>query len=515
MTYNNYSKITLIGALTSKPYAFTARSWELKSTQTIDLFDSLGSNIRVDVKGLNIMRILPINNDFVNEEWISDKARHAFDGLSRNRFITPMIKINNVFQKNTWLEILKNLENNFSKNEYDNIIVNTGNFTDLEHLTTIDVLTKLNNKLIVNNQWGNVNADFQKYYTIDNSIFNITGKKVYILVGINSKLENPILNIRLKKLSQTNSALVAYIGPKISSNLNAIHLGTNVSILKNILKGKHPFCTTIQTFLKKNAKSEKIQNSFKNNIEIIFGNDFNQIQNANTLFPLLNQFTISHFKFNIGVLELYSGKINALELGLFTTINKSTLRGKNLYYLLDTEYTKNIKKDDFVIFQGTHNTKLLNKLNIILPATNWVEKSSLYLNCFGHIQKSNTVIAAPNTTRVDWKITNIFALLLSATKNASNTLRKHNNVNLNHIDKVHIRLNELVGNIMANIGNYTTNQNLNIFFKKTLINPQLIQNTFLKSFISNYYHTNNIDKNSKIMKECTKLINNKKTNFTK
>ena len=123
-------KIFLIGALTSKPYAFTARSWELKSVETIDLFDSLCSNIKIDIRGSEVLRVLPINNDFINEEWISDKTRFSYDALKRWRFTLSLLKKDGIYKEVSWKESAEFLENKLEKNKYDDIIFSTGNYID-------------------------------------------------------------------------------------------------------------------------------------------------------------------------------------------------------------------------------------------------------------------------------------------------------------------------------------------------------------------------------------------------
>ena len=254
-------QLTLVGALTSKPYAFTARSWELKNIETIDLFDSMCSNIKVNVKGNEVLRVLPLNNNVLNEEWISDKSRFAYDGLNRKRFINPMIKQNGLFVKSDWKNVFSFLEKNVKISKYKNIIVHTGNTTDAETLTALDILSLKNKNVIVNPI--DFNADLQSNYSINNGILTTLGPKIYILVGTNMRLENPTLNIKLRKLSKQKSVLIAYIGPKNEHTIDMIHLGTNLNVLKKVLTGKHAFCRDIQTFLKRNNKNVKIFNEFK------------------------------------------------------------------------------------------------------------------------------------------------------------------------------------------------------------------------------------------------------------
>ena len=247
---------TLFGALTSKPYAFKARSWELRSIESIDLFDSLCSNIKLDIRNSEIMRILPINNEVVNEEWISDKARYAFDSFKRERFVNPMIKKNNIFTQVTWKEAFEHISNEINKRKLNNVVINTGNFVDIEHLVSLKEFTKKISPaytITINNE-KNFNGDFQSDYTLNANLFNFKGPKIFLLVGVNLRLENPILNIKLKRLSLLNNVLIGYIGSKNNYNLNCEHLGNNLTVLTDIISGKHKFCTVITNFLKKDEK---------------------------------------------------------------------------------------------------------------------------------------------------------------------------------------------------------------------------------------------------------------------
>ena len=182
------------------------------------------------------------------------------------------------------------------------------------------------------------------------------------------RLENPTLNIKLRKLSKQKSVLIAYIGPKNEHTIDMIHLGTNLNVLKKILTGKHEFCRDIQTFLKRNNKNTKIFNEFKNSISFIYGNEFSQLLNSTHLIKSVNNFKTNQIKMDVNVLTLYSGKINALELGTYNTIAANVSEGPNIHYLLNTETMHDINPNDFVIYQGTHNEKIRSRCDIILPS---------------------------------------------------------------------------------------------------------------------------------------------------
>ena len=504
-------KLLLIGALTSKPYAFKARPWELKNTETIDLFDSICSNIRVDVRGSEIMRVLPINNEHVNEEWISDKTRFAYDGLKRKRFISPLVKKDNFFVQSDWKNAFLNLENSIVTKDFLNLIISTGNTTDLESLAIIEQLSsKLKNVRVNNNH--KVNADLQQYYTFNNNLLNESEKKIYILVGTNLRLENPVLNIKLKKLSQKTNVLIAYIGPKYNNTIGMHHIGTNLDNLGLILKGKHGFCRNIQNFVKRDENNNRIKSYYHNSISLIFGNEFSQLEDSSKILESIASSKLNKVKFDLSVLKLSAGEINACEIGLYS--KKESIKERecsNLHYLVNTESINNVKSTDYVIFQGTHNEKIRTKFDVILPGFNWLEKSSLYINALNMIQKSEIVINAPINTREDWKILKMFSNLFK--KFQSESINK--TLTLGSIDDLHSRLNELSPNIMNNVSNYKNFQKINIEFTKNLNLTSVNLNMNLKSFINDFYQMTSIEKNSKIMNSCSKTINIKKNNFLK
>lgn len=503
---------TLFGALTSKPYAFKARSWELRSIESIDLFDSLCSNIKLDIRNSEIMRILPINNEVVNEEWISDKARYAFDSFKRERFVNPMIKKNNIFTQVTWKEAFEHISNEINKRKLNNVVINTGNFVDIEHLVSLKEFTKKISPaytITINNE-KNFNGDFQSDYTLNANLFNFKGPKIFLLVGINLRLENPILNIKLKRLSLLNNVLIGYIGSKNNYNLNCEHLGNNLTVLTDIISGKHKFCTVITNFLKKDEKKQKIGNCFKNTVSIIFGNETVQLKNYSKLIKTLKTINNKMINFDYNTLHLFTGQINMLELGFFnkTLINKVE---NKIIYLLDKETIQDYKDGDFVIFQGNSNIGARKFFDVILPTVNWTEKSNLYLNCFGYIQKSQFAILPPINAREDWKIT------LMLTNVFLNKIFQFKSNSAKYLENIHILTNSFSPNLMNFINKFKKINHQKINLNNSTSAKSIIINNKMpfKSFIFNYYKITSLDKASKIMNNCSVAFNDKKLNFFK
>lgn len=490
--------LKLIGALTSKPYAFTARSWELKNIETIDLFDSLGSNIKIDIRGSEIMRILPINNDFINEEWISDKTRFAYDGLKRWRFTTPLIKKNNMFIQSSWKEVFEIVERKIKETKFKNILIQTGNYTDLETLAALDTFKTTLPNVFINNDLT-INGDKQNYFLDIKDFQNISGEKVYILVGLNLRLENPVLNIRLRRLSTQDNILIAFIGSKYDYNINLYHLGNSITVVKNLLSGKHFFVRLLINFLKK----KKIKNLYKNEITWILGTELiNQL--TKNIESIIKNYSNNNLKFTFKYLASSSGLINALELGLFSTKKyKLDSKNLNLFYLIESENISEHKPNDFIIFQGSHNDLIRTKFDIILPTNTWIEKSSLYINCFGMIQKTNLITKPPELSRLGWKSIRLMSILFGK------------DINYNDILELHKKLNKLTPNTVQNINIY--NIQIKYGIEYVLKTKKLIEITLApyKSFTSNFYKNNSIERSSKILTECSNILEKNTNNFLK
>lgn len=492
--------ITLIGALTSKPYAFTARSWELKNIETIDLFDSTCSNIRTDIRGSEIMRILPVNNEYVNEEWISDKTRFAYDGLKRWRFTNPLIKKNNSFIQVSWKEAFNEINRWKENNNYKNLIINTGNFTDLETITSLKKFCNKLDNVIINPDIA-VNADEQDYvFPLKN--FNIKSNKIFILIGINLRFDNPILNIKLRKLSEQNNVLISYIGPKYNYNINNYHIGTSLKTLTQIISGKHKFVSIIKQFYKAN----KIRLSLQEPIQLLFGNQFINIKNSSFILSSINNKinNCKNLKFTTNILPSYTGQVNLLELNLNNNnIKYIDAKANNIHYLLGTEKSKYINRGDLVIFQGHHNDLDRTKFDVILPSYNWTEKSSIYLNSNNVVQKTNIVSNSLNGIRNDWKIVRMISILFNA------------DIKYNNVKEIHNDFFKYSPNILNSINKYQLFDKYNLFIKRSF-NTKFKLNAFaFNNFNVNFYGSTSVERASKIMNNCSNILYKNNNNFTK
>jgi len=204
-----------VGALNNLPYSFQARPWELKSTYSIDVMDALGSNTDLHTRGSDLLRVLPRVNEEVNEEWISDKARHAFDGLKKQRLTVPLQrKANGSFEEMTWEEALNLAASKLTSVDGSQISGKIGQFSDLESIQAFkDLLNRVNSDNIdVRTNAPYFNADFRNQYLMNSRITGIDDTDLLVLVGCNPKLENPVFNARIKKAVAINGLEVVVIG---------------------------------------------------------------------------------------------------------------------------------------------------------------------------------------------------------------------------------------------------------------------------------------------------------------
>jgi NADH dehydrogenase (ubiquinone) Fe-S protein 1 len=229
-----------VGALTSKPYAFTTRPWELKKTESIDVLDAVGSNIRIDTRGQEVMRVLPRLNDDINEEWISDKSRFSYDGLKRQRLTTPLIKKGNEFVPATWPEALERIAVGLQDIKGEQMVGIAGQLADAESLVALkDLFNRLNSENLKVESLGNLPAgvtDIRSNYTLNTTIAGIEEADFLLLIGTNPRHEAPILNTRIRKSYLHNGLEIGLIGEKANLNFDFDYLGANANDLDKVLE---------------------------------------------------------------------------------------------------------------------------------------------------------------------------------------------------------------------------------------------------------------------------------------
>ncbi|KAK3039340.1 hypothetical protein RJ639_028740 [Escallonia herrerae] len=394
----NVIDICPVGALTSKPFAFKARNWELKGTETIDVTDAVGSNIRIDSRGPEVMRILPRLNEDINEEWISDKTRFCYDGLKRQRLNDPMIRgADGRFKAVSWRDALAVVAEAMHQVKPEEIVGVAGKLSDAESMMALkDFLNRMGS----NNIWceGNgvhTNADLRSSYLLNSSIYRLENADVFLLVGTQPRVEAAMVNARIQKAVRAIHAKVGYVGPASDFNYDHQHLGTGPEALKEIAEGRHPFCSAL-----KNAKNPAIivgAGIFeRNDKDAVFSVVEAIVKQGNVIRPDWNGFN---------VLLLNAAQAAALDLGLVPESDNSIESAKLLYLMgADDVNLEKLPNDAFVVYQGHHGDRGVYRANVILPAAAFSEKEGTYENTEGCAQQTLPAVPTVGDARDDWKI---------------------------------------------------------------------------------------------------------------
>jgi len=476
-----------VGALTSKPYAFKARAWELTKKEGVDILDAIGSNINVDVLKNNIIRILPKTNVNINKEWINNKTRFFFDSLKYQRITKPLLKTSEGFKEISWQEVFENLNKEIFNRDGSEIQGIVGNLTDIESQF---ILKKNLNQLGINNisylypnkKENLFNSDLSSNFLFNNSLKNIENSDLCLLLNTDIRNEGSILNIHLINRLQKGNFDIASIGPKYNYTYPIENLGLNLNTLFNIIQGKHSFC----------KKLKKAKNPM-----IIIGTNF-FYQNKESSFIIEKFKNLSFFKnTNFNILQTQSSYLNFLEI--FNKKYNFENINSNLYYLFNTDINKNLKKNfinknDYVIYQGHHFNLDAQKANIILPGLTFLEKEGIYINTEGFIQKNNSILKVKTLQKAD---SNIFKYLYIFIKK-QNQLNNKNNLYLD----------------FNNIYSYLFKNKLTIIniYKNCKIKIKQIKKYNMYNIKKNLYIENILETHSKILMQ-SKIILKKNTNI--
>lgn len=394
-----------VGALTSKPYAFHARPWELKNTESVDVLDAVGSNIRVDSRGVQVMRIQPRTNDDVNEEWISDKTRHAHDGLRFQRLTTPLVKRGDRFEPATWEDALAAIAEGLKQTgaKGDEIKAVAGHLADTESLVALkDFVNRLGSDNLAIDQTNGDKApvhgvDIRSNYLFNSTIPGIEEADAILLVGTNPRHEAAVLNSRIRKSWLHTGLEVGFIGERADTTYGYDYIGADAKALANFVAGKGPF---VEKF--KAAKKPLI----------IVGSAVNEhadgaaVYNAIAKYVEQNKSTFLTPEWNgLSILQRIASRPAAYEIG-FVPSKKAAATTPKFIYLLNADEVdpKSIPKDAFVVYQGHHGDLGAQLADVCLPGAAYTEKSTIWVNTEGRAQLGRAAVPPPGASREDWKI---------------------------------------------------------------------------------------------------------------
>ena len=396
-----------VGALTSKPFAFTARPWELTKTESIDVMDAVGSNIRVDSRSGEVMRIMPRNNDAVNEEWISDKSRFVWDGLRSQRLDRPYIREEGDLREASWDEALNLVATNMTSTVPRKAAMIVGDLATAEEIFSLKLLAeRLEWKNIDCRQDGTIlNKEFGEASTLFNStIEGIDKADAILLIGANTRLETPVINARIRGRWAQGQVQVGVIGADEDLTYETHHIGHSPADLSKLDDGSSAFAEILR-----NAEYPMI---------IIGGTALQGEDGVNNLIAaakLAEGFGAIKQGWNgFNILHTAASRVAGLELGFVPTesglaTNDIVAQAKNnqidfLYLLGADEIDTSNLGDAFVVYQGSHGDAGASCADVILPGAAYTEKNGTYMNLEGRVQHTNRAIFPPNEAKDDWAI---------------------------------------------------------------------------------------------------------------
>ncbi|TPX62157.1 hypothetical protein PhCBS80983_g00727 [Powellomyces hirtus] len=390
-----------VGALTSKPYSFTSRPWELRKTESIDVLDAVGSNIRVDSRGLEVMRVVPRLNDDINEEWISDKTRFAYDGLKRQRLTTPMIREGDNFVPASWPEALAKIGDALKNVKGEQMTAIAGQLADAESLVALKDLFNKKGSENLRTDTQNADklpagiADFRSNYVMNSTINGIEEADALLLVGTNPRHEAPIVNTRIRKAYLNNNLDVGLVGEAPDLNYEFDHISADPTGLEALVSGKHAFFETL--------KSAKRPMVIVGSAVLERADSSAILSSVASLVNKLKKTAEPGYQI-YNVLQRAASSTAALDIG-YTPAGQTGANSKFVYLLnADDVSPRDIPKDAFVVYQGHHGDNGAYYADVILPGTAFTEKSVTYVNTEGRTQITRAAVGPISGAREDWKI---------------------------------------------------------------------------------------------------------------
>jgi NADH-quinone oxidoreductase subunit G len=402
----NLIDICPVGALTSKPYAFVARSWELIKTDSIDVADAVGTNIRLDTRGREVLRVLPRINEDVNEEWMADKGRFSVDGLMRQRLDRPYVRVDGKLRPVTWPEAFSAIAAKLKGLDGGKIAALAGDLCDAESMFALkDLMASLGSGNLDCRQDGAaVDPKARVSYLFNSTIAGIDKADVILLVGTNPRWEAPVINARIRKRYLKGGVKIAAIGPQLDLTYKAEVLGAGPETLAQVAAGTHPFSEVL-----KSAKAPMLVVGMG---ALARPDGAAVLASARALADSCNLIRDGWNGFN--VLHTAASRVAGLELGFvpqgkgrdIAGILDGTRNGEIefLYLLGADEIDSSHFGKAFVVYQGHHGDRGAHRADVVLPGAAYTEKDGTYMNTEGRAQLASLAIFPPGEAKEDWAI---------------------------------------------------------------------------------------------------------------
>ena len=477
----NLIDICPVGALLNKPYSFTARPWELRKTDSVDVHDALGANIRVDARGSEVLRVLPRINDDVNEEWLGDKSRFSHDGLKRRRLDKPWVRQDGKLRPATWPEAFGAIATKLKGLPGDRIGAVAGDLCDAESMMALkDLMAGLGSQNLDCRQDGAaLDGSRRDFYIFNTTVAGIDDADAILLIGSNPRREAPVLNARIRKRWAQGGCPVAYVGQPADLTYTAKHLGDGVDGLEaaaDMLRGaKWPMIIVGQGALRRPDGAAVLAAAWA------------LAASVGALTPEWNGFNVLHTA---------AARVGALDLGFLPGTGAKALPamlggGVDLLWLLGADEldTAAIGADTFVVYQGHHGDHGAARAAVILPGAAYTEKGGTYVNTEGRVQRGYVAVQPPGEAREDWAILRAFSAVLGTP------------LPYDTIQGVRDRLatvNPVFATIQALPRRGCDNK------AGPSGDPTAVGAAPMQPAVPNYYQTNVINRASVIMAECTR-----------
>ena len=476
-----------VGALTSKPYAFVARPWELARTETIDVLDAVGSNVRVDSRGSEVLRVLPILNEEINEEWISDKTRYACDGLKRQRLDTPYVRRDGSLQSASWDEAFAAIAENLKNKEGSKVAAIAGDLVDCESVMALtDLMEELGSPHTDCRQDGaKLDATVRASYIFNSKIVGIEDADVCLLIGTNPRKEASLVNARIRKRWLRGGFSVGVVGQKNDLTYPQEYLGAGPQTLNELADGSHEFCETL-----KNAERPML---IVGQGALARDDGFRVLSAARKIAQTCGLVKDNWNGFN--VLHGAAGRVGSLDIGFVPGPDGQDVAGilagvetgdiETVYLLGADEIDTRKLKNAFVIYQGHHGDAGAHCADVILPGAAYTEKNATYVNTEGRVQRASRAVFPPGDAREDWTIIRALSDVLNL------TLRYDDLAGVRRRMALQNAVFEIVGDLRSS--DWDKFGELGVPDGEAFVSP-----------VSNFYMTDVISRASETMAACTK-----------
>ena len=487
----NLVDICPVGALTSKPYAFAARPWELGKTQSIDVMDGIGSAIRVDTRGREVMRILPRVNEAVNEEWISDKTCHVVDGLRTQRLDRPYIRENGQLHAASWAEAFGAISAKTGRIDGKRIGAIAGDLAAVEEMFALKDLLASCGSVNLATQNGDAfdPKSGRASYLFNPTIAGIDQADALLIIGSNPRKEAAVLNARIRKRWRSGQLKIGVIGAKADFTYDHAYIGAGTDSLLDLSLGKHSFADVLK--------------SAKNPIVLVGAGVAARRDGAAVLAmaaKIASDFGVIKDGWNgFAVLHGTASRVGALDIGFasgaggLSAAEMTTFGTLDVLFLLGADEVK-VPDGTFTVYIGTHGDRGAHRADVILPGAAYTEKSGLFVNTEGRVQMASRAAFPPGEAREDWAV--IRALSEAMGKklpyDSLAALRQSIFKAVPHL----MRIDQIAAGDAADIG-------------KLGGKGGIVDKAPFAAAVEDYYLTNPIARASAVMAECSRLASGK------